>query len=169
MSTLCGFIVALSCVTILPELLKTRSDGELVAQHTGIYEPCCWVLQRCCLQNSNSSYIASVWQAFVCHHGGRLSPFRGWLPERQQEATVEGEVAPESYALVTSEGGTYRRNRQAINKLPDPSPQVETATDTHPASPQTLSRRSSRESALPSVMENSFHGQVFLEKERCSC
>ena len=47
MSTLCGFIVALSCVTILPELLKTRSDGELVAQHTGIYEPC-WVLQRCC-------------------------------------------------------------------------------------------------------------------------
>ena len=72
-----------------------------------------------------------------------------WLPERQQEATVEDEVAPESYALVTSEGGSYRRNRQAINKLPDLSPQVETATDTHPASPRTLPRRSSRESNPP--------------------
>ena len=93
-------------------------------------------------------------QAFDRHHGVRkltdLSPGDTvWLPERQQEATVEDEVAPESYALVTSEGGSYRRNRQAINKLPDPSPQVETATDTHPASPRTLPRRSSRESNPP--------------------
>ena len=78
-------------------------------------------------------------QAFDHHHGVRkltdLSPGDTvWLPERQQEATVEDEVAPESYALVTSEGGSYRRNRQAINKLPDPSPQVETATCRHSSS-----------------------------------
>lgn len=78
-----------------------------------------------------------------------------WLPDRQQEATIDAEVAPESYALETSEGGSYRRNRQAINKLPDPSLQVETATDTHPepqsmpATLPALPRRSTRESNPP--------------------
>ena len=63
------------------------------------------------------------------HHGAReLPPLqpgdRVWIPQREREGEVQGEVAPQSYA-VDSDGDTIRRNRRALVRLPD----AETASE----------------------------------------
>ena len=45
-----------------------------------------------------------------------------WMPDREEEAVVEEEVAPRSYDVSTS-GGTLRRNRRNLVQLPDELPE----------------------------------------------
>ena len=45
-----------------------------------------------------------------------------WMPDREEEAVVEEEVAPLSYDVSTS-GGTLRRNRRNLVQLPDELPE----------------------------------------------
>ena len=59
---------------------------------------------------------------FDSHHGVRqLPPLQPgdhvWIPERESEAEVQGEVAPQSYQVVAGDG-TFRTNRHDLIHLP---------------------------------------------------
>ena len=56
-----------------------------------------------------------------------------WIPDREEEAVVQDEVAPRSYNVDTPEG-TVRRNRRALVRMPEtdvvePQPTVEIADE----------------------------------------
>ena len=76
---------------------------------------------------------------FDSHHGVRqLPPLQPgdhvWIPERESEAEVQGEVAPQSYQVVAGDG-TFRRNRRDLIRLP--STEADEAADFTSPDPDT--------------------------------
>jgi len=100
---------------------------------------------------------------FDRHHGARELPQLEpgdtvWLPEKEAEATVQAEVAPQSFRVTTAEGAQYRRNRRDFIRLPDrperensdsPDPPERQSSDFTEQTESTRPRRSSRVSRPP--------------------
>jgi hypothetical protein len=97
---------------------------------------------------------------FDSHHGAReLPPLQPgdhvWIPGRGSEAEVEGEVAPQSYQVVTGDG-TFRRNRRDLIRLPHPDT-AESAEQSGQERTDTteLSEHSNEQSIEPTTSDDS--------------
>ena len=99
------------------------------------------------------------------HHGAKVLPsllpgVSVWVPDRQTEATVDQEVAPQSFEVSTSDG-TYRRNRRDLIPLPDPPDSPNNSSNrTEPNTATTAEsnkpRRSNRASRPPDRLNPSW-------------
>ena len=75
-----------------------------------------------------------------------------WIPDREEEAVVQEEVAPRSYRVNTPEG-TVRRNRRGLVRMPETDgdrtdeSQLEPQSESHPTvgtTAEPIVRRSTR-------------------------
>ena len=101
--------------------------------------------QRKLSQKSNHDTQKGARELPTLPHGSVV-----WMTDREEQATVQQQVAPRSLEVVTGEGVTYRRNRKDLIQLPATENASTTRHDKEqePTSSPAL-RRSSRISRPP--------------------